>query len=731
MSKVIRVLVLIMFALISVTSGVQGLSVIGDRYTDAVQSYPTSGSQFFLGDVSDDMSAEVQATLVEYTDRYGAVIFRRDDVLSQADGSVEGARFGVYGDVKKQADSLELSFVGIRLLDSDKLSLLLSSDPKSTLGLDMNSADMIADVPSVRFFSRLTVMQLQRLIDDSGTVNGAYTVVGLSPDQFQELLAQLSEQTGISTERLLHPLGGVFSYDFYVAHYATVFGLGAVVFTALIVFLAAFLGVNRYGIYLLLGWSKWAYIAKLNLPFVLGALAISLIPAGIIIGGISGAGLTMQLAGVVAVQMLKFLFLAFLTLVPGALALALIKPVAAIRNQVSRKALLALMLILFTGSSVGAVGAFYSVDGPLQEMREMQAIHNQWAKYGDYEILYREYVGDDSNSFTGQSSEHIADVYAWYASIEDKPGVNLAHTVFYSGDVLQKWQGAFSAVPSKPFWYMAASASYLRSINFALPERDAQLAQEGVRIYYVPDTLSGHDRESLEAWLREDALKDRGDSIVTAFMKNPRIEFRSYTPSDQIFMWNADLSYDFQVSDPVIYLAAAANMTPFESESLNAVGLQANYIKLSASAADRYVSPSYLATYHLDDNSPEFRSVGDFIAGLRKSIMEFIVLFGVVGVFIVALELALLMVIVSLYAKVYAQQVAIKRLLGYPLYSIFALPCAFVAVVSVGSFLLALILGSNSAILVSGVLILVQLLLLAWQSRRLATKQVAITVKEQ
>lgn len=731
MPRVIRVSVLLLLVVLSLASGLFGITVNGERYTKAVQSYPSDGYSFSLNDIPDDAAANARATLFNYVDRNQAVITRCDDVLSQIDGSVELFRLGIYGSVGKHAEQLSLSFAGSPLLDGQKLSTLMEAKPGSTLGLDSNSADMVGDIPNVWDTPRLVAVQLPQLIDDSGTIRGNYSIVGVTSNQFDHLLTELSASTGVSTERLRHPLSGSFVDTSLLIVISLLIGLACALFAAVILFVAVFLGAQRYGVHLLLGWSRWDYAIKFYRPLLIGALVIALIPAGLTLWAFPGFTLSLELMSIVVIQILKFLFLVALVLVPSAIALALIKPVAAIRNRVSYKSLLALLIILFVSSSIGLVGAMHAIDGQLGQVRNLQEVQAKWHEYSHYNILSRETVGDNSSSFTGQSTELQRELYQWYASIQDSPGVNLVNTSYYDSKILNMWKGVYASVPSKPFWYLVASPNYLKNIKFEVEPKDVQAAHEGVRVYYLPDTFKPQERQNMEGWLSENDKKDRGNSIPTDFMRNPRIKFRTYHVRKPIFMWNSDLSRDFQTSDPVIYLATAQNMTPFESESLDAVGLENSYLKLSSEAVTRYTTPKYLAKYHLADNNPQFQPVRNFIAGLRKSLAEFIQLFGGVAVFIVAIVLTLLMSFVALYTKLYSQQVAVKRLLGYPLVSIFTMPFLLVIFVGTVSIILAILLGSNSGIALSIIMLFLQLLLLSWQAKQLATKQINSTIKEQ
>lgn len=732
MSKVFRIFLIVLLGFMAIAFGFQNLSIYSNRFTDAVKEYPANGSFFSLQGMKEENDVLVEAKLYEYANKYEAVITRRDVILSSFENGGEGYKFGVYGNVDKQLEHLLLEFNGLPILDGEKLSLLLNSAPESTLGLDKNSADMLEDIPYLRYSSKIVAMQLPQMIKDSGTLRGDYKIVGLSAEEFNDFLSELSALSGIEKELLLNPLSGSATSPSILDIFSLAALLASVVFIAITAFLAVFLNIRQYGIHAMLGWSKWAYVGKVNLSPIAASLVFSAIPAGIAVWGFHGYPFTFQLIVVMILAVLKFLFFAALALSPAAIALVLIKPVKAIRNQVSRRSLLGLCLLLFIASSAGFTGALRALDGPLYELKNANEVQAQWEKYLNYKILHKDFPGDNVANFSGgQSNEHFREVYSWYRAIENQPGVYLVHNTFYSSEVLNAWRGIYKETPKKPFWHMAASPSYLESIDFYIPHEDKKLAQAGARIYYIPDTYTEEERLALSAWLEESDMKDRGKSIVTPFMEDPKIEFRQYTPSDKIFMWNTNPENDFFAKDPVIYVATAANMTPFESESLNATGLEHSYIKLTSQAAEKYTAESFLARYSLDDNAFEFLSVSEYIAGIRKSMTEFIQIFGGMAAFVILLDVALLFILLSLYAQIYSQQVAVKRLLGYPLRLIFSVPFIFVTVVCALCILASFALGSRVGLVITAIFMVVQLFLMVWQAKRLASKQISINVKEQ
>jgi hypothetical protein len=193
--------------------------------------------------------------------------------------------------------------------------------------------------------------------------------------------------------------------------------------------------------------------------------------------------------------------------------------------------------------------------------------------------------------------------------------------------------------------------------------------------------------------------------------------------------WSENPSLPSTVTNPVIFLATASNMIPFESESLSASGLQNSYVKLDGNAAAAYLSQSYLAKYKLDDNHPRFLAVKDFIAGLQKSLSDTLQLYGAIAFLSILVELVLIAALVKIFAISRREEIAVKRLMGHPLLGIFLPPMLLIITVSSLCVLGALALRSNSAVAIAAVAGILQIVLLLFQARRASRTQVSQMIK--
>ena len=58
-------------------------------------------------------------------------------------------------------------------------NLLLSKIDESTLGIDKGSIYSVGEIPSFKFGEKTVFKKLNYLIEESGTINGDYVVLGL------------------------------------------------------------------------------------------------------------------------------------------------------------------------------------------------------------------------------------------------------------------------------------------------------------------------------------------------------------------------------------------------------------------------------------------------------------------------------------------------------------------------------------------------------------------------
>ena len=703
----------------------------GNALREEVDQYPAGATQVYVRGVSEDRAAGVLAVLSEFAAADGHAVVRVDHELGGVDDALTSLRIGVAANPQSPPPVLGLSFLGTSLFDTTGISRLLAADPAKSIGLDANAADVIADTPEITFAPRITVVQLTRLIETSGTINGTYRLVGADPAQVTELLSALETTTGLSSDELRTELGGESTDDGLIGVLLLGFLIAAAVLLLLLLLFEALRSIRVLGVHVLVGKSTWRFTGALFGPVIVTAAVAVVLSVAITLALMPGYAITTDLLAAAGGAAAGGAALALACAAIAGTVLVSVKPVDAILGRFSKKLLLWAASGIYVLAVAGFSTTFIFLDGPIREAGTLAEVGRSWASVADQEILYHENIGDDQASFTGQSTQHAHDFYDWYASIADKPGVSLIHTEYYGQEILDQWSGgAYESVPEQPFWYFAASPSYLASQGFEVSDDLLARARQGERIFLIPDTWAATTKSAMQAWLAEDSQIAYDPAIRTAYFDKQSVGFDEYSPTTSLFTWSADPTRPQAVTDPVILLSTPENMIPSESESLNAVGLENSYVKLSATAAQNYTSSAFLTTFSLDDNNVEFLPASEFVAGLTKTVQSVLQLFGGVIAFLGVFSLIVLLALTRLFSTIYQESLAVKRMLGYPLTRLFAPAIITVGATGMLAVIVATLSHSRSAIIGNLIMLALQAMFLAFLARRSARLQLSTALKE-
>ena len=729
MGVIFRVFNIVLVVFISILASVALVLSQGDALTRSMTQYPASSRNLIISGTTEDRAPAVLDVLGRLVDTDRGAAVRVDNVLSSADSSVTGLRIGILARPDSLPPSLDFYFLGAAMIDGAKLRDLLAAEPTKTIGLDVNAADVIAPMPSLTFAPRVAVLQLPELVTRSGTINGTYRIVGIDDSQFAALATSLSSVTGQSEESLRGQLQGGAASQGIAQVFVTGLLAATTVLLATILVFAAVRTLMVLGVHLLVGRSRGEFALSVFRP-VLVAVACT-VPVSMALTFVMAPDFGFTTPLVFAALGGAMIGPAFVTVCAGLASLVLlaVKPVDAIRDRYSKRLLTAAVAAVYVVAMAGLTAAFYGLDAPLKSVSELREVAQSWKAFHEEEILYREAPGNDPMAGGLRSPQHGKDFYDWYRSIADTPGVTLVNTVYYGPDILTGWTGVYETVPVKPFWYMAASPSYLRSQGVDVSQEALNRAERGERIFLIPKSLKASESTALQGWLRETSQVTGETSITTEYVKDPRVGFVPFAPDEPLFTWNTDPTRPYMSSEPVILLLTPQNMIPFESESLSAVGLDNSYVKLSRAAAERVTTPQYLAQFHLDDNQPIFLPVSDFIAGLTKTIQQVIQLFGVVIGLLALLTLTLVGILTSLYSNLHLEEIAVKRMLGYGLVGIFWKISVFVSAATFVCLGVALLLRSTTAAQANVTLLVVQVTVLLLLARRYTRLQLNTVMK--
>lgn len=494
---------------------------------------------------------------------------------------------------------------------------------------------------------------------------------------------------------------------------------------------AGYLSYKTLGSYLLLGWSRSSFAWCHLMPVLISTLAVY--PLACIVMSLFTHGFAWNLQFLMQALLIGLPVFAVVLLLSAIVALMIIhvKPVDAIRNRIAKRGMLIALAFVYAIASTCILEGVHSIDGPIGELTKSVEVARMWHPVLKQRIMYHHAIGQDAVSTAGQSVQYAKDAFAWYRSIEDKPGVRLIYTSFFDANILNEWRigGTYRHVPAKPFWSFVASPQYLQDQGFAVDGDVKDLARQGVRVYFIPDTYNSQDQSLMKQWLQESDNLTSTD-VSTKFTVHPQFAFRTYHPLREWFNWSTNIQRKVMVKDPIIFYATSDNLNASESESLLAGGLDNSYIKLNDQAAARYLRDAYTARYHLDDNHLQFLPVGECIAGYQKTIMQTLQLFGSVILLITLLVLVLLAAMIAMFAACYQESIAVKRLLGFSLWRIFTMPFLLVGIVQGVLLVIAAIERTRSGMLYVAIAAIVELILLTIQTYYLSNKHITSMIKE-
>lgn len=729
MAVIFKVFNIVIVVFVSILATLALVLSQGDALTRSMTQYPTGSRNLVISGVAQERAPAVLGAFGRLVDTEQAAFVRVDNVLSSTDSSVTGLRIGIMARPDALPRSLDFHFLGTAIMDRAKLRDLLAAEPTKTIGLDGNAADVIAPMPSLTFAPRVAVLQLPELVTRSGTINGTYRILGLDDSQFAALVVSLTSVTSQSEQSLRGELQGGAATQGLALVFVTGLLAATTVLLATILVFAAVRVLRVLGVHLLVGRSRGEFALSVFRPVLVAAACT--VPVSMALTFVMAPAFGFTASLVLAAFGGALVGPALVTVCVGLASLVLlaVKPVDAIQDRYSKRLLTTTVAVVYVVIMAGLTSAFYGLDAPLKSVSELRDVAQSWKAFQDEEILYSEAPGNDPMIGGLRSPQHVKDFYDWYRSIAGTPGVTLVNTVYYGQDILTGWTGVYKSVPVKPFWYMAASPSYLRSQGVNVSQEALTRAERGERIFLMPKSLKASESTALQGWLRETSRVKGKASITTEYVKDPQVGFLPLASEDRLFTWNTDPSRPYSSSEPVILLLTPQNMIPFESESLSAVGLENSYVKLSRTAAERVTTPQYLAQFHLDDNQPTFLPVSDFIAGLTKTIQQVIQLFGVVIGLLALFTITLVGVLTSLYSNLHLEEIAVKRMLGHGLIGIFWRISVFVSA-STGMCLgAALLLRSATAAQANLMLLMVQVTVLLLLARRYTRLQLNTVMK--
>ncbi|EJO5349123.1 hypothetical protein NRP93_003280 [Clostridium botulinum] len=687
--------------------------MLNSKYQNQWNKYlkTESALDVHLQNISEDYKDNIEKFLHNEALQKNLFIVRKDLALN--DKSIfSGYTFGIYGDVENNDVSFE--FYGKKIIDKDMLNkLILSEKDESTLGIDKGSVYSVGEIPSFRFGQKTVFKKLNRLIAESGTINGDYIVLGLNDSDKNAFIHGLALACNVPADNLLKEKKGSIIDDSFAKTIILVFIFAQIILNAVYFIIITIRNISKSGKLALLGWSRTSYCVEMLGIFI--GYAILNIPIQILIG-ILLSGWS-KMTGLFISYFTLFatinVILVTLEIAISAIIQISINPLNAIKGIIPKNVLYILGILAYIAVSAGIVFCGIYVDSPVKTISENARLSQMWNSVSEFQILKSNSVGNDQSSVTGSSKELDQSFYDWYKGMCNDTGVYLVQTKYYDNEILNAWKekDIYRSIPQKPFWYFSYSPNYIEYMNLDVDSNILNEAKSGTRVYMIPESYSENEKVKLKNWLIESSTKRiQVGGISTVFNKERNIKFIEYTPKYKMFTWNTKSTNENTCTNPVIYICTPENMTYFESESIRAHGFN-GYIKFAnRTVAEKYLNKDILEKYKLNDNNLEFTNTRNYINGLQKDLMTTIAWFGVVFLILMLILLGILIALATVFRIANQEKINVKKFLGYGFINLYRIPIIMLVSVICIELSIMLIIDSKFGFLLMLILAFIQLL---------------------
>lgn len=662
------ILSFVLIVCLGISAVICGKGVLESLASRKVDAWLSEQPVLFTSQLTDEQRGEFISALQDFSRDHEFVLISRSSEVQQTGSMLY--TFSVFTSPSIDAISIEpLVLMGTTITDKALIQKVAAAEIDGYAGYGNDAFKSVASMPSIRSGVNFRV---DRLESDS-SFGTTCRVIGLSQEDFRELLGRLASSTGMSEESLTTQMSGSTS----TLGLIYLFSGGAFVILSIVLCLlmltSSLLDLKTLGVYMMLGWSKVDHVLKLFSAQVMQLLVV--VP-------ISAVGMCLMLDGFTpnfmvfeyaCATMLPTVLIVLASMGIAAVPVVTVKPVDAIASRYSRRGFYVVVIASYLICLVAIFAGCLAIDQPLQMYRSLLNTRSSWSDYGDWYVL-RDFWMDDS-MFTGDPMGFSKDVYTWYAAHEHDDGVFVAMAGHYNDDTIHAYVPEDTQL--RPFWYLAASPSYLRQVGIDVSDEDVARAERGVRVYLLPDSLDASQVDAMERLLRSSA-KPVASNITTAFMEDPTYEFSSYDGRRQLFTWSTGDEQPTTADNFVIAVVTANNMVPLESESLVASGLENSYLKLSEGGASRLLDDEGQLSVNGGSLKARFASVTNYINGLTKSLEELFVLFSVVMLMMAATIAVMLVCLVNVVNRVREREIGVKYVLGFSAWDMYRKEILFV-----------------------------------------------------
>ncbi|HEP1475221.1 TPA: ABC transporter permease [Streptococcus pyogenes] len=694
----IRYLILFLVAIQSVLFALMAIFFTGVQYQESWQNYNRNSSTVtvYLQKLSDEQSQSVFRYFLEQNNL--SIWTRRFETSEKGEG-LSRIYVDILGNSEGFSDVVNTSKV---VISRTQFKTLLEHDDNSlTIGLDKGSSNMLYELPSLLFTTPVVIDRLDYVFQKTNTINGTYYINGIKDRETEDdFLLGLSEITGITTDELTRESFGS-STDHGIWPIALAISIIVNSLIILVLLLICVLqSFKHFGILILLGWDRKALWNALFKKFLLFSIYITPVSASVLwlLSGWFSFGLP-ALFPIFAGTSLSILVLCLILIIPS-IIVYLVSPLAAIHKRLPMKPLMVISLIFYVLVGVLLIAVSHSLDAPMNQFVDNIKVAREWKSVEDMYVISDFVEGNDIGIYSGTTNSLERDMYSFYQSISDLPGVYIAQGEYLDNQYLNTVQGTYQNVPSRPFWYLTYSYNYLSDFGVDLSEDELSEIKGGTRLYLIPETLSTAEIEVMKGYLQEIVTVKSGD-IETRFTKNPTFLFKTYQPSNSIFTWSTSIANGVTSKEPIIFVASPENLYFMETANLFVSGYN-GFLKFRDEKVMNQVKSILKNDFtNLSDNKLRFKTVKNYINGLQKNLSYTFYLFGSIIIIIVVTLIAIFWSFILVYQLLFEEKLYVQYFMGFSPWKRYILVISLIIGVSIIELLTSIILGSKLGIVLT------------------------------
>ncbi|HEQ9798314.1 TPA: ABC transporter permease [Streptococcus pyogenes] len=694
----IRYLILFLVAIQSVLFALMAIFFTGVQYQESWQNYNRNSSTVtvYLQKLSDEQSQSVFRYFLEQNNL--SIWTRRFETSEKGEG-LSRIYVDILGNSEGFSDVVNTSKV---VISRTQFKTLLEHDDNSlTIGLDKGSNNMLYELPSLLFTTPVVIDRLDYVFQKTNTINGTYYINGIKDRETEDdFLLGLSEITGITTDELTRESFGS-STDHGIWPIALAISIIVNSLIILVLLLICVLqSFKHFGILILLGWDRKALWNALFKKFLLFSIYITPVSASVLwlLSGWFSFGLP-ALFPIFAGTSLSILVLCLILIIPS-IIVYLVSPLAAIHKRLPMKPLMVISLIFYVLVGVLLIAVSHSLDAPMNQFVDNIKVAREWKSVEDMYVISDFVEGNDIGIYSGTTNSLERDMYSFYQSISDLPGVYIAQGEYLDNQYLNTVQGTYQNVPSRPFWYLTYSYNYLSDFGVDLSEDELSEIKGGTRLYLIPETLSTAEIEVMKGYLQEIVTVKSGD-IETRFTKNPTFLFKTYQPSNSIFTWSTSIANGVTSKEPIIFVASPENLYFMETANLFVSGYN-GFLKFRDEKVMNQVKSILKNDFtNLSDNKLRFKTVKNYINGLQKNLSYTFYLFGSIIIIIVVTLIAIFWSFILVYQLLFEEKLYVQYFMGFSPWKRYILVISLIIGVSIIELLSSIILGSKLGIVLT------------------------------